>query len=436
MSAEAQCSISASTSYLPSPNVCTGQTLTLSASSNVTGVSYLWSGPNSFSDTNQNATIPNVTAANAGTYRVIVSKVSCVSDTDSVVIVINTTPTPPLVPQTPICSGDTLKINMLQFPKNTTAIGWAPDGKSDTTIKSPLVFPNALKHTHSGEYKVIVSNSICTSDTLRVIIPQHNIVYRPDTPVASIAKNPLCSGDTLQLSATSSTTVQGYYWTGPNQQNYITQNINISGYSIVGQQQFVVRTDSNGCFSVPDTINIDVHPIKTPSVTISADPSFIVSQNVQVTLTAKPLDTGVNLQFQWRKNGVEILGATKRTLSVVTSQDVQPGDLITVWIKTTPSCAPVDTALSNPVSINITASIDDIDKSVLMLFPNPANNFLTVSAPEQIDLVEVYTITGKRINVESKHNQSNSVYINTSNLSSGMYLLKTNLGMQRFLKTK
>ncbi len=431
-----QCVISTSVSYQPTPNVCSGNTLTISATTNVSGVSYSWTGPNNYTNTSQNAVIPNVNSVHTGTYKVVVSKAGCSSDSDSVAIIVHTTPTPPLIPQTPICSGDTLKIDLLQFAKNASAIGWAPNGSSDTITFSPLTFPNALKHTHSGEYKVVVSNATCTSDTLRVIIPQHDIVYQPDTPVAGVNKTPLCSGDTLILSGSSGTAVGGYYWTGPNQQNYIAKDVTINGYSVVGKQQFILRTDSNGCFSVPDTLDIDVYPINNPKVSISASPSFIVSQNVMVTLTALPVDSGYNTQYQWRKNGVDMAGETSKTLSVVTSQDIHPGDLISVWIQSSPTCAAIDTALSNEVSVTITAGINDINKtSAVLLYPNPAKDRLVVKSEKEISSVQVTNITGTVIDIDNRQVDKNTIHINTSTLPQGVYLLKTDLGIQRFIKT-
>lgn len=434
----AQCSINTSISYHPTPNICSGDTLTLSATANVSGVSFTWSGPNNYTSSGQNAVLPSVTTNHTGVYKVVVTKTGCASDSDSVSITVNQTPTPPLLPKTPICSGDTLDIDLLQFPKNTTAIGWAPNGYSDTVIQSPLTFPNAEKHTHSGEYKIVASSATCTSDTLRVIIPQYEIVNRPDTPVASIAQTPLCSGDTLRLTGSSNSTVDGYYWTGPNQQNYIAKDVTINGYNIVGKQQFILHTDSNGCFSVPDTLDIDVHPIKSPSVSIQADPSFIVAPNVLVTLTALPVDSGANVQYQWRKNGADISGETGKTLSVVTTQSIQQGDLISVWINTTPTCAPTSTAVSNLVSINILLGINEVEnENELQLYPNPVQDVLTIKAKKDISSIELTNLTGNNISLHNRLQQINkaSFKLNTNQLPSGIYFLKTNLGIYRFVKT-
>ncbi len=66
----------------------TGATIRLTASS-VAGATYLWTGPNGFSSTNQNPTIPNATLAMEGTYSVAMIVGGCAaapSDTTVVVV--------------------------------------------------------------------------------------------------------------------------------------------------------------------------------------------------------------------------------------------------------------------------------------------------------------------------------------------------------------
>ncbi|MBU0765652.1 MAG: immunoglobulin domain-containing protein [Bacteroidetes bacterium] len=68
--------------------VCEGNTINLTANS-VTGASYSWTGPNSFSSSLQNPTVSNVDSVNAGTYSVSITVNSCTSsaaNTDVTVI--------------------------------------------------------------------------------------------------------------------------------------------------------------------------------------------------------------------------------------------------------------------------------------------------------------------------------------------------------------
>ena len=65
-----------------------GSTIFLTANSSP-DVSYSWTGPNSFSSSLQNPSIPNATQLEAGTYYVTVSLGGCASVIDSVVVVVN-----------------------------------------------------------------------------------------------------------------------------------------------------------------------------------------------------------------------------------------------------------------------------------------------------------------------------------------------------------
>lgn len=75
--------------------VCFGNTLNMSIPA-VAGATYSWTGPDSFTSTSQNQSLPSVTYAMAGTYSVITtSAAGCVSDTGTKVVVVNTPlPTP------------------------------------------------------------------------------------------------------------------------------------------------------------------------------------------------------------------------------------------------------------------------------------------------------------------------------------------------------
>jgi gliding motility-associated-like protein len=67
--------------------VCAGQTLNLTAS-NITGATYSWTGPNSFTSALQNPVLNNATTAMSGTYTVTGTKNGC-SDTGVVAVVVH-----------------------------------------------------------------------------------------------------------------------------------------------------------------------------------------------------------------------------------------------------------------------------------------------------------------------------------------------------------
>src|SRR3989338_558221 len=73
--------------------LCQGETLELEVDNSTTDATYSWSGPNGFSYTDQNVTIPNFTSAEAGTYTCVVT------DTLGVDQVFNLTTTVVINPQ-------------------------------------------------------------------------------------------------------------------------------------------------------------------------------------------------------------------------------------------------------------------------------------------------------------------------------------------------
>ena len=86
--------------------LCSGETLNLTADFGaVSGASYSWSGPNSFTSTQQNPNISNVTTAASGTYTVTATDGTTIS-TQTQVVVVNPTPDAVATPSTQsICSG-------------------------------------------------------------------------------------------------------------------------------------------------------------------------------------------------------------------------------------------------------------------------------------------------------------------------------------------
>ena len=91
------------TSLSPAPPVagnngplCTTQTLLLTAST-ITGATYAWTGPNGFTSSLQNPSIPGVVAANAGTYSVTATVGGQMSAPGQTTVVVNPVPTTPAV---------------------------------------------------------------------------------------------------------------------------------------------------------------------------------------------------------------------------------------------------------------------------------------------------------------------------------------------------
>src|SRR6185295_2384979 len=74
--------------------VCSGSTISLTAST-ISGATYAWTGPNSFSSTSQNPSITSSTTSNSGSYSVAATVSGCTGATGSVSVTVNQTPSAP-----------------------------------------------------------------------------------------------------------------------------------------------------------------------------------------------------------------------------------------------------------------------------------------------------------------------------------------------------
>jgi Leucine-rich repeat (LRR) protein len=188
------------TSTTANSPLCEGETIKLTSTG---GLSYKWTGPNGFTSTESNPTIPNTGPQNAGKYTVVINIGNCdVTNTVDISFVqlgtINT-PTPS------ICIGDTIVINAVLG--NNQTITWSgPDNFSSTNLTASIPTNSLAK---SGTYKAIIKSGTCQStQTLEIKV-------KPKTVLTMPIFDPICSTDGLISLANPSDTIAGQ-WTGQN----------------------------------------------------------------------------------------------------------------------------------------------------------------------------------------------------------------------------
>jgi hypothetical protein len=88
------------------------------------------------------------------------------------------------------------------------------------------------------------------------------------------------------------------------------------------------------------------------------------------------------------------------------------------------------------VTLDATASVQDLAKFSFNAYPNPAKDIINLSAAKNIDKIEIYSLLGQQ--VKSIPLNSNSAKVNVSGLSKGVYLVKTFIedavGTYKFIK--
>lgn len=138
--------------------VCTTKTLQLNCAQD--GGTYAWTGPNGFTSSLQNPTIPNVTLAAAGNYSVDVTVNAFALPTATMNVAVNATPAAPTAGNNgPIVEGATLNLTATTIANATYA--WTGPNNFTSSQQNPSIANAAPSVT--GTYVVAVTVNGCTS---------------------------------------------------------------------------------------------------------------------------------------------------------------------------------------------------------------------------------------------------------------------------------
>ena len=255
--------------------LCAGQTLTLTTPAQA-GFTYSWTGPSAFASTIQSPTVANVSGANVGYYYLTEKNTAngCPSYPDSALVAITLPlPAPTAGSNSVVCAGDTLKLTALG---TGTAFNWTGPNNYTATVQNPVI-ANATS-TNAGTYQVTQSaGGSCVS-------PPASVTVVINTTTAPVAGNngPLCSGNTLNLTAT---TVSGatYSWTGPNGFTSTLQNPGIPNATGTSSGTYTVIATVGSCSSAPATTTVTISP--APSAPVAGNNGPLCETNA-LNLTA------------------------------------------------------------------------------------------------------------------------------------------------------
>jgi gliding motility-associated-like protein len=242
-----------------SPTICSNIPLNLIANGANT---YAWSGPNGFSSTQQNPSIPNAQPNMTGVYQVIGTTVNgCTASAIANVSVIPV-PAPNINANTP-CVGGTLNL----IGSGGATYTWSGPNGFVSVQQTPTI--NNVTSLNGGIYTLSVSIGFCvSSSTFNAIINA--------LPIPTLTTNaPVCENQTILLNGSGGLT---YQWYGPN--NYSANGANITFAALqtrVGTYT-AVGTDANGCVGNSTIfIGMNANPlVGTKGSTICANTTMTV----------------------------------------------------------------------------------------------------------------------------------------------------------------
>ena len=233
--------------------VCEDQTIELSASSETSGLTYDWSGPDDFSSDEANPEITNASAANAGSYSLTVTAPNHCTTTRGLDVVVNE------LPEVEITTSESL-----EFCDGESITLTASDGESylwstDETTQSITV-------DSGGEFSVEVTDENGCKAEASV-----ETVVNPLPTIEEIADFTVCEGEEITLEAVYSN--GDLSW-----DNEVEDG---EPFEITETTTFTA-TVGNDCDIVSESVTVTVNPL--PTIEEIAD--FTVCEGAEITLEA------------------------------------------------------------------------------------------------------------------------------------------------------
>lgn len=330
--------------------VCAGNTLQLTGASTSGGVSWNWSGPNSFSSFLQTPTIGSATPSATGTYTLTATLNGC-SIVATTYATVNPLPaTPSASANSPVCIGQDMKLYASAVPG--ASYEWTGPSGYNSNAQNPIRLTATT--AMAGNYYVRSLLNGCYSSNSSVTV---NVVTAPNVTVYPSPKDSICQGATLNLIATPSNagTNPQYKWyknnsfiTGASTATYTTN-------TTVDMDVYFCSITATGICSDPYTdssngLTIHVLPWLAPAVSITVTPTGTVASGALVTFNAFPVNGGKLPQYQWKRNNANVIGAISNTWG---AYNLSNKDLICVEMTSNYLCPNPATAKSNCIEVSI-----------------------------------------------------------------------------------
>lgn len=205
-----------------------------------------------------------------------------------------------------VCKGETVSFSDLS---TNSPVSWSWSFPGGTPAASSLQNPTVTYNT-SGTYNATLTATNPAGNHTKIRTSYITVSSPPSASISVTGSLSLCQGSTVLLTANTGSGFT-YQW--------IRNGLDIPGANSVSYMTgtsgtYKVRvTKPNGCYKISATKTVTVSYV---NATASANGSTTFCAGQDVLLSA---NTGTGLTWQWRKNGVDISGATGSTYSAGSS---------------------------------------------------------------------------------------------------------------------
>jgi gliding motility-associated-like protein len=324
---------------------CEGTNATFSVTATGNNLTYQWyfNGSSISGATGASYTINNISAANAGSYYVIVTG-TCGSVQSGTVTLTLYPPT--AITSQPVnltqCAGTNATFSVTATGNNLT-YQWYFNGSSISGATGASYTINNISAANAGNYYVRVTG------TCGII--QSNTVALALYPATAISTQPVsltqCAGTnaTFSVTATGNNLTYQWYFNGSSISGATGASYTINNISAANAGNYYV-TVTGTCGSVQsNTVTLALHPptaISTQPVSLTQ----CAGTNATFSVTA----TGNNLAYQWYFNGSSISGATGASYTINNISVANAGNY---YVVVTGTCGNVT---SNTVTLTIASN--------------------------------------------------------------------------------
>ncbi|PIE90927.1 MAG: hypothetical protein CR997_03465 [Acidobacteria bacterium] len=344
--------------------VCPMGTLELYGLPDIQDALYSWTGPNGFTSSEQNPSIPNADNSHEGTYYLSITIHGCSSGPVPVVVAIGLQAGDDSITassNSPVCMNGTLQLSATLVPGATYS--WQGPSAQTSDLREPAY--SNVDFDEEGSWTVTATVGNCSSRN-SVLVD-----INPDTPVAS-NDGPVCEGSDLSLSATGPANAT-FNWVGPNGFNATGSSTILTAITPDQAGTYSVTATVDGCTSLPDTTEVEVLA-KPATPNVSSNQPVCVGDTLELFC---PKVTGAtyswtgpgswssSLQNPTREN-VQDSGDYEGTYSLTITVNGCTSDAgtheVTVGSSTGPATAP-EAHSNSPVCLGGTLTLDSEDSA-------------------------------------------------------------------------
>ena len=377
---------------------CTGGSVVLSVNNAVPGYSYQWKNNNV---NISGATQSSYTAAAAGSYTCTVTA-NCGTATSNAIVVSTGGITASVNPSGPvsICPGATAALSA--NTGNGYSYQWMLNGNNITGATN-----QSFNATSTGSYSVFISSPCGNATSAATVVNIANVT----ASISPSGSATICAGSAQTFTANTGYNFV-YQWF---RNGVVLAGATSSTYATSNYGSYTVRVTQSGICSATSAASVlSVTNNPTPTVTPQGPTAFCAGQSVVL-----QANSFAGVVFQWKKNGIDITGATSQNYTATTAGSYRVKQTANGCTKSSPTVT---------VTVNCReagGNFEDATSSELKVMPNPFTNELIVTgmkfnAGDRADLIDVLGKTVLSYNIDLS---TQNLKLKTQNIKPGVYFL-------------